>query len=337
MTHLSEPGDSSLPTPASQRTTKALWAYVAIARPDHWFKNVFMLLGAMLALFYYPAGLTYAHGMALAVALVATCLVASSNYVLNEILDAPSDRAHPLKRTRPVPSGRVWLPLAYVEWLGLGALGLWTAYWANGSVCLAGAALWFMGLTYNVRPLRLKDLPYLDVLSESINNPIRLLLGWFVLLPGSMPPVSLLAAYWMLGAFFMASKRFGEYRSLADPQTAAAYRRSFRFYDEPRLLVSMFFYASGAALLLGVFIIRYHLELILAVPLIAGCFSYYLHIALKRDSAAQHPERLYHETGLMIYLLICLAVFVGLMFVEMPLLYDLFNVSPSQVPALWRF
>jgi hypothetical protein len=135
----------------------------------------------------------------------------------------------------------------------------------------------------------------------------------------------------------MASKRFAEYRSLANAATAAAYRRSFRFYDEPRLLVSMFFYASGAALLLGVFIIRYHLELILAVPLIAGCFSYYLHIALKRDSAAQHPERLYRETGLVVYLCACLMAFVGLMFVEIPVLYDMFNVAPSQVPSLWRF
>ena len=36
-------------------------------------------------------------------------------------------------------------------------------------------ALWVMGCVYNIPPVRSKDLPYLDVLSEAINNPIRML------------------------------------------------------------------------------------------------------------------------------------------------------------------
>ena len=64
--------------------------------------------------------------------------------------------------------------------------------------------------------------PYVDVLSESVNNPLRLLLGWFVVTPDVVPPVSLLVAYWMVGAFFMASKRFAEYRSIGDPIEQAA-------------------------------------------------------------------------------------------------------------------
>jgi len=49
--------------------------------------------------------------------------------------------------------------------------------------------LWVMGIAYNVPPLRTKEWPYLDVLSESINNPIRLLLGWFALVSVRFPPV----------------------------------------------------------------------------------------------------------------------------------------------------
>ena len=39
----------------------------------------------------------------------------------------------------------------------------------------------------------------------------------------------------------------------------------------------------------------------------------------------------------MAYLVMCLALFVGLMFVSIPRLYDLFNVMPSKVQALWSF
>ena len=314
-----------------------LKCYASIARPDHWFKNVFMLLGVILAVFYYPHVLQLSTAWHLLWAVAATCLIASSNYVLNEILDAPTDRNHYAKRHRPIPSGRVWLPLAYAEWIALGAVGLWMASALNWPFFFSGLFLLIMGLIYNVPPIRSKELPYVDVLSESINNPIRLLLGWFAVTASEFPPVSLLIAYWMIGAFFMASKRFAEYRSIGHAEKAGAYRRSFRYYDEQKLLVSMFFYTTCFALFLGVFIIRYHLELILIFPLVAGFVCYYLHVSFKKDSAAQSPERLYREKGLMIYLVVCVGAFVVLMFVQIPALYRLFNVPSSQVPPLWKF
>lgn len=311
--------------------------YVSIARPDHWCKNVFMALGVVLAYFCFPTAFTLATLGQLAIALLATCLIASSNYVLNEILDAPTDRSHPVKRQRPIPSGRVKLPVAYAEWLLLGAVGLGLAWSLNVAFFCSGLFLLVMGLIYNVPPIRSKDLPYLDVLSESINNPIRLMLGWFAVASNEFPPVSLLLSYWFIGAFFMASKRFSEYRMIASREVAGAYRASFRYYDEQKLLISMFFYVTCFALFLGIFIIRYHLELILVTPLVAGFVSYYLHIAFKQDSAAQAPEKLYKERGLILYLVVCVVAFTVLMFVQIPILYDFFNVTPSKTPALWKF
>src|SRR3954454_1000815 len=98
--------------------------YLAIARPDHWFKNVFMALGVLLAFFYHPGLLGRGTLAQILWAVGTTCLIASSNYVLNEILDAPTDRSHPVKRLRPIPSGLVQLPIAYAEWILLGAAGL---------------------------------------------------------------------------------------------------------------------------------------------------------------------------------------------------------------------
>ena len=121
----------------------------------------------------------------------------------------------------------------------------------------SAAWLLVMGLIYNIPPVRSKELPYLDVLSESVNNPIRLLLGWFALTDALVPPISLMIAYWMAGAFFMAAKRWAEYKSINDPEAAAAYRRSFKWYNLDRLMVSMFFYSITCALFLGVFIIRF--------------------------------------------------------------------------------
>jgi 4-hydroxybenzoate polyprenyltransferase len=320
----------------SETLLQRLVPYIQIARPDHWFKNVFMLAGVVLAVFYF-FDLAAFSWLLLGIGLVSTCLVASSNYVINEILDAPTDRDHPVKCLRPIPAGMVSLPWAYAEWLMLAVVGLGMAALVNGAFFATAAALWVMGLIYNIPPVRSKELPYVDVISESVNNPLRLMLGWFVVNPVAIPPLSLMISYWMVGAFFMASKRFAEYRSINNPVAAATYRKSFSHYTDDRLMVSMFFYGCAAALLLGVFIVRYKLELLLSVPVIAGFFAMYLHVTLKPNSPVQNPERLYRERGLMIYLSVCVVVFLGLMFVDIPGLYDVFNVTPSQMKSLWKF
>ena len=309
--------------------------YIQMARIDHWFKNAFMLLGIFLALFFEPSLFRLDVVPTLVVAFLATCLVASSNYVLNEVLDAPYDRKHPVKRHRPAAAEQVRRSIALAEWLALGAVGIGLGFIVHPYFAASAAALWVMGIVYNVPPIRTKELPYLDVLSESVNNAIRLLLGWFALIQSQFPPVSLIIAYWMGGAFFMAIKRFAEYRQIGDAKTARGYRRSFRHYTEDRLLVSAFFYVVLAALFGGVFIVRFRLELILILPLVAGFFAYYMQLGLKENSPVQNPEKLHRETGFLAFSVASGVVFVVLMFTHIPVLYDLFNVELAKTSPLW--
>jgi 4-hydroxybenzoate polyprenyltransferase len=322
-------------TTLNVKRAKSIWPYIQIARIDHWFKNAFMLLGTLLAFFYEPVSLKWGSISQLGLAFIATCLVASSNYVVNELLDGPFDSAHPDKKHRPVPSGKVRFNFALLEWLFLGVAGVMVAFTINLPFGISAFVLLLMGITYNVPQVRTKDIPYVDVLSESFNNPIRLFLGWFVLVPGKIPPLSLILAYWMVGAFFMATKRFAEYRHIGNARIAAEYRRSFAHYTEHRLLISMFFYAITCALFSGIFIIRYRVELILAVPVTAGFFAYYLKLGLQPNSPVQHPERLYREQGFVSYLLLAIVWFVMLMLLEVPALYETFHVEPARIAPLW--
>jgi 4-hydroxybenzoate polyprenyltransferase len=328
-------GSAVSSTVAEGRATAGLRPYVQIARVDHWFKNAVMLLGVILAVFYEPAVASWAGLVRLGVAVLATCLVASSNYVLNELLDAPRDRLHPVKKDRPAAAGLVKPAVGYAEWLLLAALGFGLAATLNIYFLLSAMLLWVMGVAYNVPPLRTKEWPYLDVLSESVNNPIRLLLGWFALVVDRVPPLSLVIAYWMIGAFFMAMKRYAEYRHIGDPRVAAAYRRSFEYYTEERLLVSVLFYATACALFGGIFIVRYHLELILFAPLAAGVFAYYLRLGMLPNSPVQNPEKLYRQRGFFLYMVVCTLVFVALMYTSIPALYEMFNVETVRVEPLW--
>lgn len=299
--------------------------YLDIARPSHWVKNVFILPGLILAFFFDPGALSPGLGWRILIGMVSACLVASSNYVLNEILDAPFDAFHPDKRRRPVPSGRVRIPIAYAEWALLAAAGLGLAAALNRPFLLASALLWVMGIVYNVRPLRTKDRAYLDVLSESVNNPIRLAMGWHMAGLLAAPTLSVLGAYWMFGAFLMAVKRFAEYRHIGDPAGAAQYRKSFRHYTEERLVVSLMAYLTLFGMFSGVFISRYRMELLLAAPLVAIAVSRYMRIAYRSDSIVQHPERLHEDRKLFLLVISAFAACAVLMFLDLPFLRTWFQ------------
>jgi len=327
----------SLPTsftPAKERPVgPSLLGHLQMVRADHWVKNVFVLPGILVALMFDPSRLGLALLPAVVLGLICTCLVTSSNYVLNEILDAPFDRLHPIKRHRPVPSGHVSIRLAYAQWLGLMVVGVGLALFVSTPFAAVMCVLWIMGVIYNVPPIRSKDIPYADVLSEALNNPLRMLAGWFMVNPPGFVPGSLLLSYWMAGAYFMAIKRWAELRHFADSAQAAGYRKSFAFYTDQRLLVSITFYGSTAMLFLGAFIMRYRLELILAFPLVALVMAVYLSLAFKDDSAAQSPEKLIHEPGLMAAVVVCTVGITILLFVDMPVLFKVFTpTAPMQVP-----
>jgi 4-hydroxybenzoate polyprenyltransferase len=229
--------------------------------------------------------------------------------------------------------------VAYAQWIVLMVAGVALGAFIGVQLVLTLFALWVMGCVYNLPPVRTKDHAYVDVLSEAVNNPLRMLVGWYIVTTTVVPPLSLLLSYWMIGCYFMAAKRFAEYRdfSRADATgsaeradgvaVAVRYRKSFAYYTSERLLVSIMFYASAAMLFFGAFIVRYRLELILSFPLIAAFMAMYLHLAFRPNSPVEHPEKLYREPTLMVLLVACVALMTVLLFVDLPFLHDAFSPS----------
>lgn len=306
-----------------QQVTINLEEYIAILRIEYWFKNIFMLPGMVFASLFFDITFSWSLVLMMLLGILATCLIASANYVINEWLDAEFDKFHPVKKHRPSVVKELSPQIIYLEYVILAIVGLAIAFYINTLFLLSEVLLLIMGLLYNVEPIRTKDKVYLDVLSESINNPIRLALGWFIFVPTSFPPSSMLVAYWMGGAFLMGTKRFAEYRFINDPQRAGLYRKSFKHYTEQNLLMSIFFYALTSTFFLGIFLIKYRIELLLSFPLFALLFTWYLQIGFKENSPAQYPEKLYKEKHFMLFLVtLCTVIFI-LLFVDIPWLHFL--------------
>jgi decaprenyl-phosphate phosphoribosyltransferase len=307
--------------------------YLQMMRPDYWLKNIFILPGLLFAMAVYHTPLSFGLLLKVVVGFIGAILVASANYVINEFLDAEFDKYHPLKKDRISVVKVVNPVIVYSFYAALAIVGLALGLIISMKFFWTLMFLLFMGVMYNVRPFRSKERVYLDVLTESINNPIRFALGWFMATPAiglvmdnrwdieffdAMPPLSIMLAYWMGGAFLMATKRFAEYRLISNPTLAGLYRRSFKFYTENSLLISMFFYALTCAFFLGIFLVKHRIEMLLSFPFFALLFAWYLKIGLLKNSPVQGSEKLWTRKYFMLYLVLFTMLVCTLMFVDIP-------------------
>lgn len=293
--------------------------YILIARPNHWFKNSFAILGYVCALFLL-GDVEDSNLTGLALSVFGLSLAASANYVVNEWLDAQFDAHHPIKKNRPSVKGKVKKSLVFFEYGILCFFSLFLGYLVSLPVLFSIAFLLFSGVIYNMKPFRLKEVAFVDILAESLNNPIRFLVGWFVVAK-IFPPVSVLLIFWMAGAFLMSVKRYAELRCIGNRKVARCYRESFRYYSEEVLLLLAMFYAMNFAFFLGIFLIKHRIEFILSFPFFSALFCWYLFVGMKEDSPAQRPEALYREKNLFFFVAIIFLFLWLLLRIDIPILH----------------
>ena len=272
--------------------------YIKICRPDHWLKNIFILFGHVVAItLVLDFQIEWRHISLAILSLIPACLIASANYILNEILDAPFDAMHPTKKHRGIPAGKVKVSILW--WIKAGlivsAFLLAWLFGFNWAYQAALALLLISGIVYNVKPLRLKDRAFMDVIAESFNNPIRLWLGYYALAaPNFVPPISIVLAWWFFGALLMTGKRYSEFRFIADAELSGRYRRSFQVYTEKSLILAMITYANLFCFCTGVAMAVYPRlnDLVFVFPLIVLAVVAYFQHAMKEETARLEPEQL---------------------------------------------
>lgn len=171
------------------------------------------------------------------IAFILTISISFLNYIINEFADAPFDIHHPLKKERPLVRGEVKKGKLILIAILLFAFAISISLtYFSPNVTLSLLLLFIAGIFYNIKPIRLKDVPFLDSISESVNNPIRLLIGWFSAGGKEFPPLLLLILFWLAGNFLLSAKRLSELKNLGI-ERAKAYRKSFSGYTHKSLFI----------------------------------------------------------------------------------------------------
>jgi decaprenyl-phosphate phosphoribosyltransferase len=175
-------------------------------RPHQWVKNVFVLAPVVFAREIFVGDLLVRSIGAFGV----FCLLAGAVYTMNDLADLASDAAHPIKRYRPLPSGRLPLhwgqraatALVLVSLLGA-AIGPWR-------FLAAALAYFLLNVAYS---FRLKQVAYLDVALIAAGFVLRVMAGGFA----THTPVStyLISCTALLALFLGLGKRRHELAGVA--------------------------------------------------------------------------------------------------------------------------
>jgi 4-hydroxybenzoate polyprenyltransferase len=201
-----------------------VWSCLRLVRPKQWIKNAFVLAPLVFSREMFEAGPL----LATLRATVAFCLTASSIYIINDLSDVESDRAHPAKRSRPLAAGTITPSQAYVLLAVLVTLTVLVVFDMAGRFQLVLAAYAIMNLAYSVK---LKDIVLLDVFIIAAGFMLRVLGGAFAIEVQVSSWIVLCTLF--LSLFLGFAKRRGELlvvhqtRPKAERKVLISYRVSF--------------------------------------------------------------------------------------------------------------
>lgn len=201
-------------------------------RPRQWLKNILVVIPPI-------SDHAFGSGQVLAVflAFVALSAVASSGYVINDLLDLSDDRSHPRKRNRPFASGALSAATGSLLWPALLIIGLGAAL-AISPLLFAVVGVYFVStVAYSVK---LKRHNILDICVLAFLFTLRILAGGVTI--GASLSVWLLAFSMFIFLALGAVKRLAE---LSDFDTAdrPISRRDYMVQD--RALLSQISITSG--------------------------------------------------------------------------------------------
>ena len=282
-------------------------AVVRSLRPRQWTKNLLVAAAPLAAGSLFEAPVWWQT----LVAFVAFCALSGAVYLVNDVVDIESDRAHPRKRLRPIPAGDLSVRTALVvaAVLGVAAIAGGTAVDRDLGILLLTYAV--LQVAYS---LRLKHEPVLDLAVVSVGFLMRAVSGG---LAAGLPLSDFFLMVAGFGSLFMvAGKRYSELHSLG---SEAGTRRSLVRYTDSYLRFVWSIAATSTALAYCLWAFEQDgggvpWQSISIVPFVLGLLRYAVDIDVGRAAEPEDiilADRGLQAIGLVWFVLVCLGVLGG--------------------------
>jgi 4-hydroxybenzoate polyprenyltransferase len=202
-----------------------LKALLKTLRIRQWTKNGFVLLALI-----FDKQLTNPEAFLRTMAgFFAFCLLSSTVYILNDVVDVEADRNHPKKRNRPIASGKLPIQIALAAAAGLLVITLTTAYLLSLGFFLICLTYFLINLAYSKW---LKHIPLVDVLIIAFGFLLRVAGGVSIIVVQRFSPWLYVVTF-LLSLYLGFGKRRAEIVTLATD--ANSHRRVLDGYTLPLL------------------------------------------------------------------------------------------------------
>jgi 4-hydroxybenzoate polyprenyltransferase len=277
---------------------------IAALRPRQWSKNVFVLAGIVFAgqLFDRPAQLRVLSCFAL------FCAASSAAYLVNDVVDRVTDKHHPLKRLRPVASGRLSPAIALAASLALAAGALVAAALLNRATLAIAAAYLASTFAYS---FWIKQVFLLDVMTVAAGFVLRAVAG-AACIDAEISPWLLVCSF-LLALFLALGKRRSELVLLG--QGATTHREALGHYS--LALVDSWLTALAAAAIVSYAIYTQSprtvehfrtTNLIYTVPFVIYALFRYQHLVVRKEAGGDPGSSLLRDRGMVTAILSWAAV-----------------------------
>ncbi|HOJ88465.1 MAG TPA: decaprenyl-phosphate phosphoribosyltransferase [Pseudothermotoga sp.] len=195
-------------------------SFLKLIRPKHWVKNLFVVVPIVFA----GKLLSTTFVLSSIIAFISFCLLSSGIYILNDIKDAPFDRLHPKKKTRPIAAGSVKVSMAFFVAFVLLISAFFLASLLNWKVVLCLVLYVLLNFFYTFKG---KNVILIDVFCISAGFALRVIAGSYAI--SVAPSGWLVTSTFFLALFLGFGKRRGEI--VTSQEDGVNHRLSLRFYD----------------------------------------------------------------------------------------------------------
>lgn len=187
---------------------------------NHYLKNTLVFIPLIFSLNVFNPHLFFRS----VIVFVAFCLISSVVYIFNDIIDAESDRKHPIKCKRPIASGILPVKIAILVLILLLGLSLYLSFRLGLLAMLMILSYLVLNIFYSIK---LKKIALIDVTCIALGFILRILAGCFAIFVVPSPLVILLTFFTSM--FFTYSKRKLELKILKNDEKC---RASLKDFDE---------------------------------------------------------------------------------------------------------
>lgn len=203
-------------------TTKTIKVFARAMRVNQWIKNLIVFTAVIFAGKLFDVVVLWQAFLSFCI----FCLLSSTSYLLNDIIDYPYDKKHPVKRYRPIAAGEISMQQATFTVFILTILSLLFSL-------LFSSAFFFLALVFILLhffySLYLKKFPTVDIFSISFSFMIRAIGGEVV--TGYHIPIWLLLTIFFVSLFMATVKRHAELITHGRETRESLYRYQEHYLD----------------------------------------------------------------------------------------------------------